>query len=194
MESEATPTVEANFRPPETRGNFSVETPADSGVMELGSPEYNEYKIQVEATDQARLAKVRAHIEWFRYFYGFKHGDNVAKPFNNFEVVNNNGKDVFVDYVPKEVLGSAFGMAHGLGNGDYAQVREDLSPRVKRFVKAHELYHLQDTKGGGWLRQEIRANFYPALKDPIGLLSTVFATLASKERRGLYLDRFKKSY
>jgi hypothetical protein len=74
-------------------------------------------------------------------------------------------------------------------------IRENLPSRVERFVKKHELYHLTD-KNTWWgvLGQELRANIVPALSDPIGLFATIFATIASKERRKLYLDRFKHKY
>ena len=101
----------------------------------------------------------------------------------NIETVVMNGQTFTIEYVPKNALGSYFGMAYNASN--HAVVRDDLSPLVKRFVKAHELYHLQDEKPGGWLRCELRANFYPGLKDPLGLLATIIASL-NAERLSLY--------
>jgi hypothetical protein len=65
-------------------------------------------------------------------------------------------------------------------------VRADLSPRVRRFVISHEVYHLQDQQLWlGWLGGELRANFVPGMKDPIGLLLTIRASL-TRERLGAY--------
>ena len=60
---------------------------------------------------------------------------------------------------------------------------------VKRFVKAHELYHFQDAKPHGWFIREFRASFFPGLKDPGGLLATIIASL-SKERVVLDMNIF----
>ncbi len=184
---EETQKVEANFRNSETRGNFKVENPV-SNVMDINSNEFMEYKKQVEADDTAKLSKVREDITQFTERY--------TNPFTPYEsdLANNphevvDGKYI-VEYVPKETLGVNFGAAYG---NEYAQIRNDLSPRVQSFVKAHELYHLQDDKPGGWFRRELRANLYPGLKDPIGLISTIRASL-NKERLGLYFARLKNKY
>jgi len=94
-----------------------------------------------------------------------------------------------VKYVPKETCAPAFGYA----KGNQAVVKEDLRPRVKRFVTAHELYHLKDkSTWGGWLGKEVRANTVVGLRDPIGLLATIAASL-NKERLKFYISRFRRS-
>ncbi|MFZ2149647.1 MAG: hypothetical protein WAV15_00610 [Minisyncoccia bacterium] len=106
------------------------------------------------------------------------------------EAVVINGKKYTVEYVPKEEIYPAF----GYGGGNAAVVRQDLSPRVKRFVREHELYHCQDkAMWGGWLGREIRANFIPGLKDPIGLAATVWATISDIGRIRFYLRRIKEN-
>ncbi|OGY85262.1 MAG: hypothetical protein A3F54_00135 [Candidatus Kerfeldbacteria bacterium RIFCSPHIGHO2_12_FULL_48_17] len=102
------------------------------------------------------------------------------------EVAVRKGQEYPVHYVTKESTAPMFGYADGLA----AHVREDLSPRVKKFVKEHELYHLRDeATWGGMIGSEIRANIVPGLKDPIGLLATIFASL-TRERLSFYFDRY----
>lgn len=104
------------------------------------------------------------------------------------EKVEKNGQIYTVKYVSKEAIYPAFGYS----SWDEATVREDLSPRVKKFVRAHEIYHCQDKSNfGGWIGSEIRANIIPGIKDPIGLLATIKASL-SKDRLKFYWQRFKK--
>ena len=110
-------------------------------------------------------------------------------PQNPTEIEVINGQQYHVEYVPKEEIYPAYG--YGGGNG--AIVRQDLPPRVKKFVKAHELYHCQDKSNfGGWLGREIRANAIPGLKDPIGLAATTWKTITDIDRIKFYLKRIKK--
>ena len=100
-------------------------------------------------------------------------------------------KQYIVEYVPREVIYPAYGY-NGSGR---ALVREDLPLRVKNFVTAHELYHLQDTATwGGWLGREFRANIVPGSKDPIGLAATIIKTITDSDRIGFYLNRLKEGY
>lgn len=100
------------------------------------------------------------------------------------------GREYFVVYTPKEELRPMFGYAQD----DIAKVREDLRPLVKRFVRAHELYHLTDeSTWGGWIGREIRANLIPALQDPIGFFCTVVESLRP-ERLKFYLNRLKEGH
>lgn len=102
--------------------------------------------------------------------------------------VNIGQREVKINFVPKESLYPAFGRAYR----DEVRVREDLSPRIKRFVLAHELYHTGDyTIWGGWVGREIRANIVPAITDPVGFASTVLASL-TPSRLLFYLQRFIK--
>lgn len=102
------------------------------------------------------------------------------------------GKKYKVFFVERSKLAPCFGKAYSIG---YALVREDLSPAIKRFVISHELYHLGDTHTWwGVFGRELRANLIPGFKDPIGLFATVWATISSRERMELYLDRVKKKY
>lgn len=112
-------------------------------------------------------------------------------PQNPTEIEVINGQQYYVEYVPKEDLYPAF----GYGGGNSAIVRQDLPPRVKKFVKAHELYHCQDKSNfGGWLGREIRANVIPGLKDPIGLAATVWKTITEIDRIKFYLKRIKEGH
>lgn len=98
------------------------------------------------------------------------------------------GRTIQVLYVPKESLAPAFGTSFL----DYVKIRSDLSPRVKRFVRSHELYHVKDrSNAGGWMGREIRANLIPGLTDPVGLLATIKASL-SPERLKFYWQRLMR--
>ena len=100
-----------------------------------------------------------------------------------------NGQSYVVDFVPKESIYPAYGY-NGAG---HAIVREDLSPSVKRFVTAHELYHLGDTATwGGWIGRELRANIVPGMRDPEGLLATVASTVTDWDRIGFYMKRLRE--
>ena len=95
-----------------------------------------------------------------------------------------------VFFVEKTKIAPFFGVAYKNG---YVEVRNDLNPLVKRFVIKHELYHLGDETKNVFVR-ELKANFIPGLKDPMGFISCVITTIFSKERLKLYLDRIIKKY
>ncbi|UZE94289.1 MAG: hypothetical protein IB618_01825 [Candidatus Pacearchaeota archaeon] len=55
------------------------------------------------------------------------------------------------------------------------KINKSRSPSVKRYVLAHEIYHVKDKgKWGGTLGAETRATFYCGLRDPIGMFKTAF--------------------
>ncbi len=113
-------------------------------------------------------------------------------PRNNTEYVERGGKRILVAFVSKELLYPLFGSADIGGN--QARVREDLSPHMKRFVRAHEIHHCVDEKTwGGWLGRELRANSAGAAEDPIGFLQVVLKSVTSMDRIKLIIDRFRKS-
>jgi hypothetical protein len=117
-------------------------------------------------------------------------GDVVESP-NNQEIVVIRNQKIVVEFVSKESIYPAF----GYGGGNEVAVREDLSPRVKRFVKSHELYHCIDkAEWGGWIGREIRANIIPGLKDPIGLMATVWASISDIDRIKFYLKRIQNKH
>lgn len=95
-------------------------------------------------------------------------------------------------YYVREVPGSKLYPGFGVAGAGWAEVSQDLSPRVKRFVKAHEVYHLYDPHNwGGEFGQELRANFFPALRDPVGFLATAYETIKDPARRKYYFDRLR---
>ncbi|MEO8637714.1 MAG: hypothetical protein ABI430_02335 [Candidatus Taylorbacteria bacterium] len=115
----------------------------------------------------------------------------IAVPQNQRETITIGNKQYIVEYVPKDAIYPGFGNS----SGNIATVRKDLPPRVRNFVKAHELYHCQDeATWGGWIGREIRANLVPGLKDPAGLLATAWATLSDLDRIKFYLRRIKRGY
>jgi hypothetical protein len=111
-----------------------------------------------------------------------------TKKTNRQETIVIEGKKIFVEYVSKNSIYPAF----GYGGGNKAIIREDLPPRISRFVTAHEIYHCTDkAKWGGWVGREIRANIIPGIKDPIGLMATIWATVSDVDRIKFYLKRIK---
>jgi hypothetical protein len=115
----------------------------------------------------------------------------ISIPENPTETKVINGQQYTVEFVPKEDIYPAY----GYGGGSTAVVRQDLPPRVKNFVMAHELYHCQDHSNfGGWVGREIRANLISGLKDPIGLAATVWKTISDTDRVKFYLKRIKEEH
>lgn len=111
------------------------------------------------------------------------------------QLKDTNGKDITVQvhYVPKEELSPAYGYAYFFKG--YVLVREDLSPLVKSFVEAHELYHMRDRhKWWGVFGSELRANLVPGLKDPIGLIACIYSTITDPSRIKFYIDRLMKGF
>jgi hypothetical protein len=78
-------------------------------------------------------------------------------------------------YVSKDQLYPRFGYA--VSTEQMVYVREDLPNSVKKFVTAHELYHLRD-KAKWWVWREIKANTAGAFKHPLGVLGCVLMSLA----------------
>jgi hypothetical protein len=137
---------------------------------------------EVERLDKLR-AEIKDHISQPP---AHQHETDAGLPA---ETITQNGHSYTVKYVPKEQIYPAFGRA----GGNVALVRQDLSPRVRKFVRTHELYHCQDTATwGGEFGSEIRANIVPGLKDPLGLAATVWKTITNKDRMRFYFKRFIK--
>jgi len=90
-----------------------------------------------------------------------------------------------VKHVDASIMDSNSSFGHIVGGEVY--VRDDLSNKVKKFVIAHEIYHLNDEKKWlGWVGREARANVVCGVRDPHGFVSTVFASL-NKKRIAAYL-------
>jgi hypothetical protein len=58
-----------------------------------------------------------------------------------------------------------------------AYIRDDLPGFVKKFVTAHELYHLRD-KAKWWVWREIKANIAGAFKHPMGFVVCALMSMA----------------
>lgn len=109
------------------------------------------------------------------------------------ESIARNGRQLTIIYAPRERLAPAFGEAWPFM--DTAYVRDDLPRLVKKFTRAHEIYHLIDNyKWWGRFGQELRANFAAAIECPLGFILAFFLTLTSRERLKLYADRIKYKY
>ena len=117
-------------------------------------------------------------------------GKQLIKPLQKFQKNINYSK--YID--PERILvGDEIKPAFGFARGNQTFVNENLPKRVRDFVQKHEDYHIYDhaeypNASNSFLRREIPANFFPAIKDPIGLLSTVKHSL-TPERLNFYKNR-----
>jgi hypothetical protein len=98
-------------------------------------------------------------------------------------------------YVAGDEIKPAFGYAT---RNNETVVRGDLPEKVKNFVQAHEDYHVYDfqkypNSSDSFFRRELPANFFPALKNPIGFASTVKHSL-TPERLSFYKKRLKENF
>jgi len=203
MEKMSMPKLEKNITAKED-SFYSVSElfQSDEANQELSSSKIEELKVE----DNKELEKISLQIENLKpednKDIGKNHlqidkekiessrNDNIKNPSPNLtEIVNINNHQYTVEYVPKEDIYPAY----GYGGGDKAVVRQDLPPRVKKFVRSHELYHCQDKSDrGGWLGKELRANLIPGLKDPVGLAVTIWATVTDIDRIKFYLKRTRE--
>ena len=91
-------------------------------------------------------------------------------------------------YVNKEAIYPRFGYADPETNT--VSIRNDLPGSVRKFVTAHEVYHLED-KAKWWIWREIKANAYAGWKNPLGLILCMLMSLAPY-RLKYYWDRVIK--
>lgn len=81
-----------------------------------------------------------------------------------------------IRYITEDIINPFFGYA--LEGKVF--IRKGLPKRVEQFVIAHEKYHLNDTHDWlGWIGAESRANVHCGLRDPVGLISTIFISIKS---------------
>lgn len=93
-----------------------------------------------------------------------------------------------VRYMKSDAMDSFFGYA--FDNKIFVQGK--LSERVQEFVISHEQYHLTDKhRWWGWAGAELRANAVCALRNPIGFLATVRASM-TRSRITTYLSLVKR--
>jgi hypothetical protein len=85
-------------------------------------------------------------------------------------------------YVPKQNIFPFFGRALTEFGNKFALVRNDLPKDVQKFVRCHEIYHLQDHKYKIVYFREIHATLGAIPCSPVGFMKTVFLTLTSPER------------
>ncbi|OGZ96012.1 MAG: hypothetical protein A2847_00095 [Candidatus Sungbacteria bacterium RIFCSPHIGHO2_01_FULL_50_25] len=169
------------MRTPETTGHASFKTPD---------------RIKREEEDRNRLKEIEERVAHMNEVEVSEISDSREE--SKFEEVVVDGKTYIVEYVEKSVIAPAFGyavfLAEGAGITGKTIIRNDLSLRVRNFVRAHELYHLRDkATWGGWIGREIRANIASGFRDPLGLLATIGASL-SGERLNFYWKRIKGKY
>jgi len=103
-------------------------------------------------------------------------------------------KKIKIKYVKKKEIFPAFGLAYFETKIIY--IRDDLPKIAKKFVLAHELYHIKDyenlkskNKEYKVVLGELKANFFPFLKDPIGGIFTLFLSL-NPSRIKFYIDMY----
>lgn len=84
--------------------------------------------------------------------------------------------DIQINYMKPSIMDANSSFGHIVDGQVY--IRDDLSNKVRRFVIAHEIYHLKDDKKWlGWVGRELRANIVCGIHDPAGFMSTIFASL-----------------
>ncbi len=55
------------------------------------------------------------------------------------------------------------------------KIKKSLKSSVKKYVLAHEIYHIKDkSRWGGTLGAEIRATIYCGIRNPWGMIETFF--------------------
>jgi hypothetical protein len=100
-----------------------------------------------------------------------------AKPVKQ-EQVTIRGRTYLVHYIEAAVMerASSFGCAYR----STIFIRVGLPERVRRFVVQHEAYHITDQHHWlGWFGSELRANTVCGVRNPIGLLATIRASLTA---------------
>lgn len=182
---------ESKFLKPDTVDDESKKTPEKAEKLPMDSvediPAISEAEqAKIRERDQEKLIEARKNLERV----GQKSESDQASlgQVEADEIISGeDGREISVYYTSKDDLAPRFGEQ----SGRTVRVREDLSLRVKRFVRRHEMEHIYDKGGrGGDIGEEIRVNLRAGLKDPIGLVATIYATLADKERRKFYWDRY----
>lgn len=174
-------------------GTAAAQTAESDSSRKKGRVTENEKYLNIRKDE---LRKVESELRKVHMFRRELAGTSINSIFDNDDKKNGNScqmEHVIIDgivftiyYLPKELVAPAFGAA----GGRKAVVRNDLPPRVRRFVRSHELYHLKDkVNWGGWIGSEIRANVIPGLKDPIGLIATIWATITDIDRVKYYIQR-----
>lgn len=182
---------ESKLFKPDTIDDESRKTPDKAEESPTGSnediPAISEAEqAEVREHDMEKLAAARNNLEGIGQRIESAQ-DSFSRPKADEIISGKDGQEIHTYYTPKEDLAPHFGEQ----SGRTVRVREDLSPRVKRFVRQHEIEHIYDKGGwGGDIGEEIRVNLRAGLKDPIGLAATVYATLRDKERREFYWDRY----
>jgi len=91
-----------------------------------------------------------------------------------------------IKYVSKNKLYPKFGEA--VKNSVF--IRNDLPSPVKKFVKEHELYHLEDN-AKNWIWREIKANTSATIKHPLGFIITLVMSL-QPYRLKFYIKKLKE--
>jgi hypothetical protein len=147
----------------------------------------------------AALSQTMAGVEALNFIPIAKQAKKFAKNIPQIktfkENLNYNNNINPIRNIAGEEIKPAFGYAT---RDNQTFVRSDLPERVKRFVQAHEDYHVYDFKkypnaSNSFLRRELPANLFPAIKDPIGFASTVKHSL-TPERLSFYKNRLKDNF
>lgn len=107
-----------------------------------------------------------------------------------------------VSYISNKRIYPAFGVA--LEKGEKIYIRKDLPDLVKRYLLAHEKFHVLDFRKLKKKKQsvfwcEIKANAYGFYKEPIGAIITLIMSLTPARIRltfniGGASDKFFKRF
>lgn len=95
----------------------------------------------------------------------------------------------YIAYLSKDALVPFFGLA--IYGTNYCLVAHELPMQAKKFVEAHEMYHLTDKHydTSGVAAREFRATLWAARQEPRGFLQCTILSITNISRIHLYLDR-----
>lgn len=84
----------------------------------------------------------------------------------------------------------------GYATKDSIWVRRDLNPKIKSFVRQHELEHVKRFRVGKrqptWFREELLVSIKAFPKEPIGGILTVLRSISDPRRFKYYWNTYKE--
>lgn len=108
----------------------------------------------------------------------------LVNPPISYKTMTLKGRRYKVYFMKPALMEEIQSFGHIVGKSIY--IKAGLPEKVERFVIQHEIYHLNDEHTWlGWLGKELRANVICGMKNPVGLVATIRASL-TKPRLNAY--------
>ncbi len=112
------------------------------------------------------------------------------------EKIKINGKNYKIKYVTSMKFKGFPLLGSFTEKNKTIRIRKYLSPDIKRYVLAHEIYHAKDKRKGdkplGIIIAEIKATIYAGFKEPVGILKVAFGKNMFKRIK--FWSKLFKSY